>query len=154
MACIIRITDRQRRLRLDREGLAALAQWALGREGRREGELSLLFVNNARIRELNREYLDRDRPTDVISFPQDEEGAGETPGGLLGDVAISTEQVIRQARRYRQTPQEELALCLIHGILHLTGWRDHPEAVREKMRRREEALLQAWIRKRRWSLIK
>ncbi len=148
MTTIIRITDRQRRLALEREGVAELAAWVLGREGRREGELSLLFTNNHRIRELNRRYLDRDRPTDVLAFPQG--GAG----GLLGDVAVSTEQVIRQAPEYGQPVGDELALCLIHGILHLTGWADHPRTEREKTRRREQALLGEWKRKRRWSLIK
>ncbi len=148
MPPVIRITDRQRRLSLDREGIAALAEWVLGREGRREGELSLLFTNNPRIRELNRRYLDRDRPTDVLAFPQDDSG------GLFGDVVISTEQVIIQAPEYRQTAGEELVLCLIHGILHLTGWADHPRAEREKMRRRERALFGEWQRRSRWSLIK
>ena len=145
---VIRITDRQRRLSLDREGVAALAEWVLGREGRGEGELSLLFTSNRRIRELNRRYLGRDRPTDVLAFPQ------EGDGGLLGDVVISTEQVIAQAPEYGQSAGEELALCLIHGILHLTGWADHPRAEREKTRRREQSLLGEWQRKERWSLIK
>lgn len=145
---VIRITDRQRRLALDREGIAALAEWVLGREGRREGELSLLFTNNLRIRELNRRYLDRDRPTDVLAFPQD------GSGGLFGDVVISTEQVIIQAPEYGQSAGEELVLCLIHGILHLTGWADHPRTEREKMRRRERALSGEWQRKKRWSPIK
>ncbi len=154
MTAVIHINNRQRRLSLDRDGIAALAGWVLSREGCRTGELSLLLTNNARTRELNREYLDRDRPTDVISFPQDEAGGGEPSFGLLGDVAISTERVIDQARRYGQPVADELALCLIHGILHLTGWRDHPEAARGRMREREEALLRAWKRRRRWSLIK
>lgn len=152
MTPLIQITDRQRRLRLDREGIAALAEWVLEREGCRAGELSLLFTNNARIRELNREYLGRDYSTDVLSFPQEETGPGVTPGGLLGDVAISTERVISQARQYRQPVENELALCLIHGILHLFGWGDHPETAREEMRRREGNLLRSWKRKKRWSL--
>ena len=154
MATVIDINDRQRRLRLDRDGIVALARWVLEREGRRGGELSLLFTNNARIRELNRRYLGRDYPTDVLTFPQQESAPAPLPGGLLGDVAISTERVISQCRRYRQGPGDELALCVIHGILHLTGWEDHPEAAREEMRRREESLLKAWKRRRKWSLIK
>jgi probable rRNA maturation factor len=148
MTVVIQINDRQRRLVLDREGIAALARWVLEREGCREGELSLLFTNNSRIRKLNREYLGRDYPTDVLAFPQD------GPGGLLGDVAISTERVIAQARLYLQSSADELALCLIHGILHLFGWGDHPETVRAEMRCREENLLESWKRRKRWSLIK
>ncbi len=148
MSAIIRINNRQRRLNFDRDGVVVLARWVLEREGCREGELSLLFTNNLRIRELNRDYLGRNRPTDVIAFPQDGDG------GLLGDVAVSTERVISQAGRFGQTPEEELTLCLIHGILHLFGWKDHPPAAREKMRRREENLLKTWKRRKRWSLIK
>jgi probable rRNA maturation factor len=145
---VIQITDRQRRLVLDREGIAALARWVLEREGCREGELSLLFTNNSRIRELNRRYLGRDCPTDVLAFPQD------GPGGLLGDVAISTERVISQSGRFSQTTEDELTLCLIHGILHLFGWGDHPSRARAELQRREENLLESWKRRKRWSLIK
>lgn len=148
MTAVIRINDCQRRLALDPEAVAALARWVLDREGCRGGELSLLFTNNLRIRELNREYLGRDRPTDVLAFPQD------GPGGLLGDVAVSTERVISQSGRFSQTPEDELALCLIHGILHLLGWSDYPEIAREEMRRREENLLKSWKRRKRWSLTK
>jgi len=125
MTVVIQINDRQRRLVLDREGIAALARWVLEREGCREGELSLLFTNNSQIRKLNREYLGRDYPTDVLAFPQD-----------------------------GQSSADELALCLIHGILHLFGWGDHPETVRAEMRCREENLLESWKRRKRWSLIK
>jgi len=148
MPAVIHINNRQRRLSLDRQGIADLARLVLEREGCRGGELSLLFTNNPRIRRLNREYLGRDYPTDVLAFPQD------GPGGLLGDVAISTERVISQSGRFAQTPGEELALCLIHGILHLTGWRDHPPPAREAMKKREEALLRTWKRRRRWSLTR
>lgn len=148
MTAIIRINDRQRRLALDPGRVAGLARWVLEREECRGGELSLLFTNNRRIRELNRRYLGRDRPTDVLAFPQD------GPGGLLGDVAVSTERVISQSGRFSQSPEGELALCLIHGILHLLGWRDDPETAREEMRRREEKLLKSWKRRKRWSLTK
>ncbi len=154
MTAVIEITNRQRRLALDRRGISSLAVWVLRREGCRSGELSLLFANNARIRQLNRRYLDRDRPTDVISFPQHTDGLEQFPSGLLGDVVISTERVISQAHQYGQSVEDELALCLIHGILHLFGWRDHPEPAREKMRQREEGLLGAWRRGKQWSLIK
>ena len=154
MSFNVRIINSQRRLRLNREGIEALAGWVLGREGIGEGELSLLFLNNDRIRELNRQYLERDYPTDVLSFPQNEGPDRELHPWFLGDVVISTEQVVRQAPVHGQSVEDELALCLIHGLLHLLGYRDHPAGSRRIMRCREEALLKAWKRKKQWSLIR
>ncbi|MFH1038493.1 MAG: rRNA maturation RNase YbeY [PVC group bacterium] len=153
MSYTIRIINRQRRLSLDRGGVESLAGWVLGREGRREGEVSLVFLNDAGIRELNRRYLGRDYPTDVLSFPQNEGPAVPLHPWFLGDVVLSTGRVVRQAPDHGQSAEDELALCLIHGVLHLLGYRDRPAGCRRKMSRREEQLLRAWKRKKRWSLI-
>ncbi len=154
MSFTIRITNSQRRLRLNRQGIEALAGWVLGREGIGEGELSLLFLNNDRIRELNRQYLERDYPTDVLSFPQNEGSDRSLHPWFLGDVVLSTEQVIPQGLVHGQCVEAEFALCLIHGVLHLLGYHDHPAGSRRIMRCREEALLKDWKRKKQWSLIR
>jgi probable rRNA maturation factor len=84
---------------------------ALAAAGVGEGHLSLELVGEARIRELNREHRDRDRPTDVLSFPVD--GAGLVAGPReLGDVVICPKQT------------EDLAEAAVHGVLHLCGY-DH-----------------------------
>jgi probable rRNA maturation factor len=113
-----------------------------------EAELSVLLVDDAGIREINRDYLDRDHPTNVISFAMQEgEGSGLTPD-LLGDVVISTETAARDAADADISYLHELYFLLLHGVLHLLGY-DHErsgeeEAARMEAREREVfALIQA-----------
>ncbi|MCF8720334.1 rRNA maturation RNase YbeY [Nitrospina gracilis] len=89
-----------------------------------DDELSILLTDDPGIHELNRQYRDKDQPTDVLSFPQDDGAVNETGDRLLGDVVISVETADRQARDHHLSLQEELILLLIHGILHLMGY-DH-----------------------------
>ena len=94
------------------------------------------------IHELNRQYRNKDRPTDVLSFPL----ADEVCPTLLGDVVISIDTARRQARQRKRAFADELRALLIHGILHLLGY-DHEvsegEAVRMRRKERElKALLQ------------
>ncbi|MCF6178876.1 MAG: rRNA maturation RNase YbeY [Geopsychrobacter sp.] len=89
-----------------------------------EGELSLLIVDNTEIQQINREYLDRDHPTNVISFAMQEgEGGGIQPQ-LLGDVVISVERAAADACEADVPFEHELVFLLLHGILHLLGY-DH-----------------------------
>ena len=87
-----------------------------------EAELSVVVVDDAGIQELNRDYLGRDRPTNVISFPMLEgEESGIVPG-LLGDVVISADTAARDAEEAGSTFEREFFFLLIHGILHLVGF--------------------------------
>lgn len=104
-----------------------------------EAELSVAIGDDQWIQELNRRYLGKDAPTDVLAFPQ--EGAPHSEESLLGDVAISEETAARQAGERGREAAEEVELLLVHGILHLTGWRDETPAQRRAMMRRAEALL-------------
>lgn len=108
----------------------------------KQAELSLAFVTDQTIHELNRQYRHKDRPTDVLSFPL----ADERCPTLLGDVVISIDTARRQARQRKCAFADELRALLIHGILHLLGY-DHEvsdsEAVRMRRKERElKALLQ------------
>jgi probable rRNA maturation factor len=87
-------------------------------------EIGILFVDDREIRELNEQYLKRDRPTNVISFPMAQGEFSEINPQLLGDVVISVEAAIREARESGLSLEEEIAFLLIHGILHLLGY-DH-----------------------------
>lgn len=149
----VEIKNRQRRLKLSHPGIEKLVDWVIRQEGCAEAEVSLLFVNNQGIRELNRQYLGRDYPTDVLVFPQRRKGGGDIHPRFLGDVVISTQRVQEQAPEYQQKLEDEFCLCLIHGLLHLFGYRDHPARSRLRMRKREEELLAAWKRRKKWSLI-
>lgn len=97
---------------------AALA--ALESRGKKSGEVSYTFVSAEEIRGLNRDYLQRDHPTDVIAFDL---GDG---GDLLGDVYISPEVAAANAADHGETAQREMVRLVVHGSLHVIGL-DHPE---------------------------
>jgi probable rRNA maturation factor len=99
-------------------------------------EISILFVGDQGIRDLNRQFRDIDRPTDVLSFPQ---LSDDDPGPVLvlGDVAISVETAHQQADDHGLSLEEELTLLLIHGILHLLGY-DHEISEQEEIRMRKK----------------
>jgi probable rRNA maturation factor len=112
-------------------------------------EVSLVFTDSETVQRLNRDYRGVDEPTDVLAFymlPQ--KGADSSfalpPDGVtrLGEVIISYPQAVTQAREQRHSTERELALLVIHGILHLLGY-DHEEPEEEnKMRERERELLE------------
>ena len=92
--------------------------------GLRDVELSILLCDDAFIHPLNRDYRGKDKPTDVLSFAMREEGDPNDP--VLGDVIISIERAQEQALERGHPIGVELALLLVHGILHLLGY-DHEE---------------------------
>jgi probable rRNA maturation factor len=101
-------------------------------------DLSILFCTNEKIRALNRQFRNRDEPTDVLAFIM-----GEIEGEryLPGDIAISPEMAEENARRFEVSPGEELHRLLIHGILHLTGMDHASEDKEEPMLILQEKLL-------------
>jgi len=92
-----------------------------------------LIVDDEAIREINRDYLQRDKPTNVISFAMQEgEGGGLQPD-LLGDVVISADTAARDAAEAGLPFESELYFLLLHGILHLRGY-DHERGTEEEAR--------------------
>ncbi len=87
-------------------------------------EVSILLTDDPHIKGLNRKYLKRNRPTDVLAFPMREGPCQEINPHLLGDVVISVEAAQRQAREDGVKLRDRVAYLLIHGILHLAGF-DH-----------------------------
>jgi probable rRNA maturation factor len=112
-------------------------------------EVSLVFTDSETVKQLNRDYRGVDEPTDVLAFymlPHDGSASSFAlpPDGItrLGEVIISYPQAITQAEEHGHSPERELALLVIHGILHLLGY-DHEEPEKEsKMRVRERELLE------------
>ncbi len=93
----------------------------------------MVIVDDVQIREINRDYLQRDKPTNVISFAMQEgEGAGLNPQ-LLGDVVISADTAARDAAEAGVSFESELYFLLLHGILHLLGY-DHERGTEEQAR--------------------
>lgn len=114
-------------------------------------ELSVLLTGDATIRALNRDHRRIDRPTDVLAFSQHEDARGRfvsfTPraGGLLGDVVISLDTARRDARAARIELDEELALLLAHGLLHLLGMDHRDDAEERRMKARTQPLAHAGL---------
>ena len=112
-----------------------------------EAELSVIFVTNEAIHEINHTYRQKDAPTDVISFALEEIGEGETPiiaegmPRVLGDIIISTDRTIEQAEEYGHSFERELGFLAVHGFLHLLGY-DHmdPEDERVMFGKQDEIL--------------
>ncbi len=103
-----------------------------------DAEISVTFVTNERIQEVNREYRDKDQPTDVISFALEEMGEGEIEiigieqPPVLGDIIISIQRAKEQAEEYGHTFLRELGFLAVHGFLHLLGY-DHMTEEDEKV---------------------
>lgn len=100
-------------------------------------EVSISFVDNDRIQEINAEYRDKDQPTDVISFALEEEGEGEIEikgedlPRMLGDIIISVPKAIEQAEEHGHSFRREMGFLTLHGFLHLLGY-DHMTEEDEK----------------------
>ena len=105
-------------------------------EGVKNAEISLAFVDNATIQRLNRQFLDHDEPTDVLSFPLSKSGT------LEGELIIGAEVALAEARSRGHDVQAELTLYIIHGLLHLCGYDDHTARHAREMRRRERLYLE------------
>jgi probable rRNA maturation factor len=134
MALSIEIADQQSALTLDFKRLIQAARQVLAAAGIKSGEISIAVVSDERIHELNRQYLEHDYPTDVLSFVLDHEPAA---GRLDGEVIVSADYAAREAERFGWTGDDELLLYVIHGCLHLAGHDDQTPAGQAAMRAAE-----------------
>ena len=111
-------------------------------------EISVTFVDNARIHELNKQYRDKDAPTDVLSFPMAENGEYDIDEDngckILGDIVISMERATEQAELYGHSFEREVAFLCVHSVLHLLGY-DHERSADEDklMREKQRAVMHA-----------
>ena len=117
-------------------------------------EVSVTFVTNDVIQEINKNYRNKDMPTDVISFAMEEMGEGEIEikdadlPTLLGDIVISLERTTEQAESYGHSFERELAFLAVHGFLHLLGYDHGTEEEEKEMFGLQENILQAFGLKR------
>ena len=129
--------DNQTSLNVDIDALEKIAQSLTNRE------IELIITDNDSIRELNREYREKDNPTDVLSFPLEtpftEQSVFDIP---LGTIVISADFVKDKAETYGHTEQDELKLLFIHGLLHLLGY-DH-ETDEGEMRQKEREIIESF----------
>jgi probable rRNA maturation factor len=137
---IVDETDGERAVPLE-AATAKAAAVLLAALGHSDSDLSVAFVDDERMRELNRDWRGKDRPTDVLSFSQLE--GEDMPGEavLLGDVVVSVDTLQRQAREGGWTDEEELVRLLLHGLLHLLGHDHEDEEDAAAMRAEEKRLV-------------
>jgi probable rRNA maturation factor len=135
----ISIATPQEIVEVDRGRMREVGRTVLAGENVKDYEISLAFVDDATIHRLNKKYLDHDEPTDVLSFPLSGEGAKT----LSGELVIGVEVAKREAQERGHDVQVELALYVIHGLLHLCGYDDKSEKAAAQMRARERHYLDA-----------
>ena len=129
----IEVVNRQRLARVNRKAVAEVAGATLEAVGRAGASLTVAFVRDRKIKDLNRDYRGRDLATDVLSFPAEEktDSAGGQPGRVIpdlmnyvGDIIISTDTALRQAGEAGHSFEREVSELVIHGTLHLCHY-DH-----------------------------
>ena len=128
----VAVVNRQRVVQVDVRLLKSLATRALTLVGSPNDSLNIVLVDDAEIAGLNARFHHVEGPTDILSFEY---------GKRQGELTISVERAVAHARRYHTTPGRELALYVVHGILHLHGYNDLKPRQRRRMRAAERRLL-------------
>jgi probable rRNA maturation factor len=109
----------------------------LSSEGvKKPGELTICFVDDKKIRELNLKFLGRNRATDVLTFD-----ISSNNKAIFADVIISTDTASRNARIFKSTPLRELYLYVVHGVLHILGYKDETTGQRKIMEEKARRVL-------------
>lgn len=140
---MVRFIKKVRGYNINWEELKMIAEKILDYYGRKEENVTVIFCGNRLIKKLNREFLSRNRPTDVISFPINEI---TEDGRYLGDIVISVTYASSSAKERGITLEREMKILLIHGLLHLLGW-DH-ESDSGEMKREEFKLKKMFLDRR------
>ncbi len=138
MTLSIEITNRQDSLPIDSGLLRRAAEMVLAEAGIVDAELSIAIVNDPEMHELNRQFLDHDYPTDVLSFLLHRDGPC-----LEGEIIVSSDTARCLAEQVGWPPEHELLLYVVHGTLHLVGHDDATDALRGAMRGEERRILAA-----------
>jgi probable rRNA maturation factor len=159
MSIDIYAADEQHDVEVSLEAWVDLARGALVDEGvHPPAEVSLLFCDETTIAALNQQFMHKEGPTDVLSFPIDfeDEPSGRSPDAgttgpgepavseipqLIGDIVICPRVAARNAVEHECSTDDEIALLVVHGVLHLLGWDHEVDDEAEKMEARERELL-------------
>jgi len=150
----IEVTNAQTLISLEQAWIEEVVRQTLTAEQVKQAEIVVAVLDDAAIHAVNREHLQHDYPTDVISFlyeasperEHDASGAGLRGSGLTldGEVLVSAETALRMSGQLGWSPQAEITLYLVHGLLHLCGYDDLTESEQQIMRARERDILQNW----------
>jgi probable rRNA maturation factor len=138
---VINIENQNPRKKINLSEVRRVAFLAVKKVCRKECQVNIIFVTDRKIQALNRKYLGRDRVTDVLAF--EGEDFPSIPGVcFLGDIAISSDRAGKNSKLYGVSYGEEISRYVVHGILHLGGHDDSSRTAREKMRKKEDEILQ------------
>ncbi|MEE9912564.1 MAG: rRNA maturation RNase YbeY [Deltaproteobacteria bacterium] len=138
----IQIENRQKRIKIDKRLIRSQIARLLKSMDCEDKEISITFVDDETIQRINRQYLSKDKPTNVISFSLQEGDFGHINPEILGDVVISVDTARRDADDANLSFDEEILFLIIHGFLHLTGY-NHENTTKAntlKMRKKEKEL--------------
>lgn len=145
------ISNRQKKIKIPtgaRLLIKRCCNAVLAAEGMEDpAEISVSLVDNESIRELNASYRNKDSATDVLSFPMGEKGSydinEETGASILGDIVVSMERAVEQARLYGHSLERELGFLTVHSMFHLLGYDHEIDGMQARiMHEKEEAVLQ------------
>ena len=132
------------------EKIKEICKYTLDKENCFNGSLNIIFVSNDEIHEINKNYRNVDRVTDVISFALEDDNTLINPSSyrILGDIYISLDKALEQAKEYEHSFERELCFLVVHGLYHLLGY-DHMNKDEEKiMFKKQEEVLDAFKIKR------
>jgi probable rRNA maturation factor len=141
----VEVANRQRRLRIGERWVVTLVRQACRAIGIDQAEIGVVLVADRAMAAFNKEWLDHEGPTDVITFGLSEPTAASQrwPGVLAGDIVVSTQTAERVAAELGWSPRHETAYYIVHGLLHLAGYDDRSPVARATMRRHERRVMAA-----------
>jgi len=135
---VLKITNLQRLYPINKTKIKKQIEHVLKSENKKDAELSIVFVDNTKIKELNKTFLGHNDVTDVLSFPYD---VSYPSGDISGEIIVSVEMAIKIAQEHGESVEGEIALYFVHGLLHLIGYNDKLKEEAERMHRREGEIL-------------
>ena len=135
----ITIKNLQKIIPVNPERIRKAVLEAISREGlRKSAAVTICIVNDNLIQDLNKRFLNEDSPTDVLAFE-----LGRSRSEITADIAVSAQTAVRNAQIYKTTPEYELYLYVVHGILHILGYDDKSEEESNFMQKKAERILAA-----------
>jgi probable rRNA maturation factor len=132
----VEVTSRQSAMMIDTSLIEKAARLVLRGEQVQSADLSIAIVDDQMIQQLNRQYLEHDYPTDVLSFPLDRQATC-----VEGEIIVSAQTAIRESSQYGWSAEKELLLYVVHGALHLLGYDDQSADQSQMMRAKEREYL-------------
>jgi probable rRNA maturation factor len=138
----IQIDNNQNRIKIDKRKIRSATIILLKHLDCTDKEISLSFVNDETIKQLSKQYLNKDKPTNVLSFSLQEGEFGSINPHILGDIVISVDTAKTDASKSAHTFEQEINLLILHGLLHLLGY-NHENTTEEetkKMQKKEKDL--------------